>query len=96
MRCLNPTDQPLELKNGTAIGTYTGVEDEAVDMNGATLSSTGFGVWAYFPYSIDAQIELAFPLEDAVLAEKPDNAELFFRVGHSIKLDQLPLFQRDP
>ena len=31
VRCLNPTDQPLELKNGTAIGTYTGVEDEEVD-----------------------------------------------------------------
>ena len=31
VRCLNPTDQPVELKNGTTIGTYTGVEDEEVD-----------------------------------------------------------------
>ena len=31
MRCLNPTDQPVELKSGTTIGTYTGIEDEEVD-----------------------------------------------------------------
>ena len=31
VRCLNPTDQPVVLKNGTAIGTYTGVETEEVD-----------------------------------------------------------------
>ena len=31
VRCLNPTKQPVELRCGTVVGTYTGVEEDEVD-----------------------------------------------------------------
>ena len=31
VRCLNPSGQPIELRSGTVIGTYTGVEDDEVN-----------------------------------------------------------------
>ena len=31
VRCLNPSKQPVELKSGAVIGTYTGVEDQEVE-----------------------------------------------------------------
>ena len=32
VRCLNPTKQPIELKCGTVVGTYTGVEEEKIEV----------------------------------------------------------------
>jgi hypothetical protein len=32
MRCMNPTNQPLRLKAGATIGTYTGVDEADVDI----------------------------------------------------------------
>ena len=31
VRCLNPSEQPIELKSGTVIGTYTSVEEQEVE-----------------------------------------------------------------
>ena len=31
VRCLNPSGQPIELRSGTVIGTYTGVEHDEVN-----------------------------------------------------------------
>ena len=31
VRCLNPSKQPVELRSGAVIGTYTGVEDQEVE-----------------------------------------------------------------
>ena len=39
VRCFNPTQQPMTLKAGTRIGTYTGIEETDIELPNSTASS---------------------------------------------------------
>ena len=68
-----------------------GIIDDGNEVaNGALISSAGVGARLYFDYGFEAEFEVAFPLEDADLPDV-NSSEFFFKVGRSIKLNELSL-----
>ncbi len=58
--------------------------------NGALLSSAGAGVRLYLPYGFEADMSVAFPIDDDDLSNAKDE-EYYFRVSRSFKLDEFRL-----
>ena len=78
VRCLNPTDQPLELKSGTAIGTYTGVEEEEVNDHPSLNAPVGSAEGPEVPAHLNELYTAARP-NCETLEEEEELAQLLRR-----------------
>lgn len=76
----------VQLYGFADIGTVWDRGNDFID--GAVLSSAGFGVRLYMNYGIEADIAAAFPIDDDGLSEAND-AEFFFRLSRNYKLSEL-------
>lgn len=65
-------------------------EDANPVMEGAVIASAGLGARFSFVDGYYAGVELALPLEDTGFKEQHDQ-EFFFRIGRTMKLDELGL-----
>ncbi len=76
----------VQLYGFADIGTIWDRGNDYID--GAVLSSAGFGARLYFDYGIEADLAAAFPIDEDDYSDAKD-AEFFFRLSRSYKLSEI-------